>query len=72
MAGRKVDYDQLTPTEIRVLHLIAQGLRAEEAAQAMHLGTETVKSHMRSVRWKFGVHTAAGAVAIGFRRGLLS
>ncbi len=45
----------LTPTEIRVCHLIRQGLAAKEIAQVEHLSTETVSTHRKNIRRKLGL-----------------
>jgi DNA-binding NarL/FixJ family response regulator len=45
----------LTPTEIRICHLIRQGLAAKEIAQVEHLSTETVSTHRKNIRRKLGL-----------------
>lgn len=48
----------LTPGEARVAALVARGATAPEAAQALGLSPETVKTHMKSVLQKTGAKGA--------------
>jgi pimeloyl-ACP methyl ester carboxylesterase/DNA-binding CsgD family transcriptional regulator len=48
----------LTPGEARVAALVAKGATAPEAAQALTLSAETVKTHMKSVLAKTGAKGA--------------
>jgi DNA-binding NarL/FixJ family response regulator len=61
-----------TAREIEVLELIAAGLVNREIGQRLHLSEETVKSHVRHILSKLQARSRAHAVAIGFRRGLIS
>jgi two-component system nitrate/nitrite response regulator NarL len=61
----------LTRREQEVLALVAQGLSAPEIGSSLHLGSATVKTHMRHLYGKLGVSDRAAAVAQGMRRGLL-
>jgi two-component system nitrate/nitrite response regulator NarL len=65
------DATLLTPREHEVLVLVAQGLSAPEIGLSLHLGSATVKTHMRHLYGKLGVSDRAAAVAQGMRRGLL-
>jgi DNA-binding NarL/FixJ family response regulator len=61
-----------TGREIQVLHLISDGLANREIGQHLYLSEETVKSHVRHLLAKLQARSRAHAVAIGFRRGLLT
>lgn len=61
----------LTPRELQVLALVADGATNREVGAQMHLSEATVKTHLLSVYGKLGVGDRAAAVAEGFRRGLL-
>ena len=61
----------LSPRELEVLHLIADGLSAPDIGKQIHLSPATVKTHLRSLYEKLGVSDRAAAVAEGMRRGLL-
>jgi DNA-binding CsgD family transcriptional regulator len=55
-----------------VLQLISDGLVNREIGQRLFLSEETVKSHVRHLLAKLQARSRAHAVAIGFRRGLIS
>jgi LuxR family maltose regulon positive regulatory protein len=56
-------YDILSPRELEVLGLMAQGLRNREIAKALFVAESTVKVHVRHVLERLGVRTRAEAVA---------
>lgn len=56
--------DQLSPREREVLQFVADGLRAAEIAEALFLSIATVRSHIRSVLLKLGVHSQQEAADI--------
>lgn len=68
---RTADSANLTPRELQVLALIADGATNRQAASRLHLSETTVKTHLLAVYSKLGVGDRAAAVAEGFRRGLL-
>ena len=61
----------LTPRELDVLRLVAQGLGNKEIAAELVLSTHTVKYHLASVLAKLGVRSRTEAVSRGIRTGLL-
>jgi DNA-binding NarL/FixJ family response regulator len=61
-----------TAREIEVLHLVSQGLVNREIGDRLYLSEETVKSHVRHILAKLQARSRAHAVAVGFRRGLLT
>ena len=61
-----------TNREIEVLQLISEGLVNREIGQRLFLSEETVKSHVRHLLAKLQARSRAHAVAVGFRRGLIS
>lgn len=61
----------LTPRELDVLRLVSRGRTNKEMAVAMFISEETVKSHMKGLFQKLGVHDRAEAVSIALQRGLL-
>jgi DNA-binding NarL/FixJ family response regulator len=61
----------LTPRELQVLALVADGATNRKVGARLHLSEATVKTHLLSVFAKLGVSDRAAAVAEGFRRGLL-
>jgi DNA-binding NarL/FixJ family response regulator len=62
----------LTPRELEVLALVADGTTNRAAGVLLHLSEATVKTHLLSIYAKLGVRDRAAAVAEGFRRGLLN
>ena len=63
--------DALTPAEIRVLKLIAQGNANKEIARALGLSEETIKGQVRNILSKLGAKDRTHAAMIGFRRGII-
>ena len=61
-----------TPREIEVLQLVSDGLVNREIGTRLFLSEETVKSHVRHILAKLQARSRAHAVAVGFRRGLIS
>jgi DNA-binding NarL/FixJ family response regulator len=62
----------LSPRELEVLGLVADGATNRAAGERLHLSEATVKTHLLSIYAKLGVGDRAAAVAEGFRRGLLT
>jgi DNA-binding NarL/FixJ family response regulator len=58
--------------EIEVLQLISEGHVNREIGTMLFLSEETVKSHVRHLLAKLQARSRAHAVAVGFRRGLLT
>ena len=61
-----------TAREIEVLQLVSEGLVNREIGDRLFLSEETVKSHVRHLLAKLQARSRAHAVAVGFRRGLLT
>ena len=64
-------YDDLTPREIDVLRLLAEGLANRDIANRLGISEHTIKFHIRSVMAKLGAATRTEAVTRGFRTGLI-
>lgn len=62
----KADYD-LTPHEIRLLKLMAEGHSYKSAANILHVTPHTVSFHLRRVYEKLEVHSKSEAVAKALR-----
>ena len=63
--------DTLTPAEIRVLRLIAQGNANKEIARELSLSEETIKGQVRNILSKLGAKDRTHAAMIGFKRGII-
>ena len=61
----------LSPRELDVLRLVAKGRTNKELASAMFVSEETVKSHMKALFLKLGVHDRAEAVSVSLKRGII-
>jgi len=66
------DDDPLTPREVSVLELVAQGNSNREIGTVLLITEETVKGHIKSILSKLTANDRAHAVAIGVRRGIIS
>lgn len=62
----------LTPREIEILRLVADGATNREAARRLFISEATVKTHLLHAYEKLGVRDRAAAVAAAYDRGLLS
>ena len=51
--------------------LMARGRTNKEMASAMFISEETVKTHLKSLFQKLGVHDRTEAVAVSLQRGLI-
>jgi DNA-binding NarL/FixJ family response regulator len=62
--------DELTPREIEVLKLIADGLSNREIADKLVLSNATVKTHINRIFSKTGARDRAKAVRYAYKHGL--
>ena len=63
--------DLLTPAELRVLRLIAEGKSNKEIAAQLSVSEETVKGQVRNILSKLGANDRTHAVMIGIARGMV-
>lgn len=68
---RDDDRPSLSPRELDIVRLAADGHGNAEIALRLHLSTATVKTHLQHVYEKLEVSDRAAAVAQAIRRGLL-
>jgi DNA-binding NarL/FixJ family response regulator len=62
---------KLTPREVEVLGLVAEGLTNPQVAQRLFLSPRTVQRHLNSVYRKLGVSSRAAATRLALEHGLL-
>jgi DNA-binding NarL/FixJ family response regulator len=63
--------DALTPGEISVLHLIAEGNANKQIADRLSIAEETVKGRVKNILSKLGANDRTHAAMIGLRRGII-
>jgi DNA-binding NarL/FixJ family response regulator len=63
--------ESLTPAEIRVLRLIAEGNANKEIAAQLSVSEETVKGQVRNILSKLGANDRTHAAMIGLKRGII-
>jgi len=63
--------DALTPAEVRVLRLIADGNANKEIAAQLSISEETVKGQVRNILSKLGANDRTHAAMIGIKRGII-
>lgn len=74
MMGLHSEYEThaLTPRELDVLTLVAQGQSAKEVALLLHIAPCTVERHIENVRLKTRTRNRAHMVAVVIKNGLLA
>ncbi|HYI15358.1 MAG TPA: response regulator transcription factor, partial [Thermomicrobiales bacterium] len=60
----------LTPREVDVLQLVAQGLTDTEVAERLFMARRTVNTHLTSIYTKLGVNSRAAATRFAVEQGL--
>ena len=63
---------ELTPRELEVLQLLAEGLTQAQIANHLVISPRTVGTHIQNVLGKLNVHSRAQAVAMAHRMGLVT
>jgi DNA-binding CsgD family transcriptional regulator len=61
----------LSPRETDVLRLISQGRTYAEAAERLGISAHTVASHVKKAYRKLGANSAASAILLAARLGIL-
>jgi DNA-binding NarL/FixJ family response regulator len=64
--------DTLTPREMEVLRLMAQGLGNRDIAAQLHVNERTIKYHVSAILSKFGVSNRTEAVTYAAQQGLIT
>jgi DNA-binding NarL/FixJ family response regulator len=64
--------EALTPREVEVLELLAEGLSNKGIAARLGISDQTVKFHAAAISGKLGARNRTEAVRLGVRRGLIT
>lgn len=64
-------WERLTVREQEVLELLASGKTGDEIADVLHIAPLTVRTHIRNLMSKMGVHSRLEAVTFGMKHGLI-
>ena len=64
--------ESLTPREVQVLELLAEGLPNKAIADRLGISDQTVKFHIASISGKLGAANRTDAVRRAVRRGLIA
>jgi DNA-binding NarL/FixJ family response regulator len=64
--------ESLTPREVQVLELLAEGLPNKAIAERLHISDQTVKFHVSAISGKLGAANRTDAVRRALRRGLIT
>jgi len=66
------DLLKLNPKEIQVLKLVAAGKRSKQISEMLGISPRTVEQRLANIMEKIEAKTAAQAVAIGIRTGIIA
>jgi len=61
----------LSPREMEVLQLIAEGKANKESAEELHISIKTVEKHRQSVMEKLNIHDTAGLTRYAIAAGII-
>lgn len=68
----KSSLEQLSPRELQVLRLVAEGKTSKDIAVMLDLGLQTVRSYRKTMMKKLGVNNVAGLTQLALAAGLTS
>ena len=71
-APRRQDIPALTPRQLEVLKLLAQGKSVREIGKELYLSEATVRNHVRSLLQAVGAHSQLEVLAIAREMGILT
>lgn len=63
--------EALTPRELQVLHLLAEGLSNKQIAKRLEISEHTAKFHLAAILSKLGVESRTEAAVRAVQLGLL-
>jgi DNA-binding NarL/FixJ family response regulator len=63
---------ELTPRQVEVLTLVAQGLSTRDIARALTISVKTVETHRAQLMQRLNIHDVAGLVRYAIKKGLVN
>ena len=70
-AKARIESFALTPRELDVLRLLAEGMTNKEIGNELSIAEDTVKKHVQNIIWKLRAADRTQAAIIAYRSGLL-
>jgi DNA-binding NarL/FixJ family response regulator len=70
--ARRRPLELLSPRQLEVLRLVAEGNTTREIATRLHVSVKTVETHRGAIIKRLGIHDVAGLVRYALRVGLVS
>jgi DNA-binding NarL/FixJ family response regulator len=67
----RASHPALTPREVEILYVVAEGKRNKEIGAALSISEETVVTHLKNIFTKLSVNDRTAAVALAVRRGII-
>jgi DNA-binding NarL/FixJ family response regulator len=68
----KTPLDSLSPRELQVLRMVAEGKTSKDIAVMLDLGLQTVRSYRKTMMKKLGVNNVAGLTQLALAAGITS
>jgi len=65
-------FSTLTPKELKVLQLVAEGKSTKQIAEGLYVSIKTIESHRKQIMDKLGIHSIAELTKYAIREGLTS
>ena len=65
-------FSNLTPKELKVLQLVAEGKSTKQIAEGLYVSIKTIESHRTQIMDKLGIHSIAELTKYAIREGLTS
>ena len=71
VAPPRKEEHRLSPREVELLKLLAEGHSYKTAAKALSISIDTVRFHIRNIYDKLHVHSKSEAVILALRQGIV-
>jgi DNA-binding NarL/FixJ family response regulator len=62
-------FDRLTPRELQILQLLADGGSPDDIASKLDVSRNTLRTHIQNILMKLGLHSKLDAIVAGIRHG---